>query len=128
MKVLIIDDDVIDHELNTRILEVADNTFCIKSSYNGQEGFQYISEHLQHSNELPDVILLDMNMPVLDGWGFLEEFKNISFVNKTKPSVYILSSQEVDENKAKEFQVAGYYSKPLNFSAISQIVSRFNKN
>lgn len=128
MKVLIIDDDVIDHELSTRLLEIADNTFTITSSYNGKQGVEYITDHLQKSQDLPDVILLDMRMPVLDGWGFLEEFNNLTFDSKPKPSVYILSSQEIDQNKVKDFPVAGHYAKPLNFSTISQIIRRYNEN
>jgi CheY-like chemotaxis protein len=120
MKVLIIDDDIVVHELSARLLEIVDNDCTVVSSYNGQQGLDFLKTN-QASDDLPDIILLDLRMPVLDGWEFLKEFKKTIGINYN-PSIFILSEQPYQPEDVKGFPIKGGYMKPLNFSSINQIM------
>ena len=73
-------------------------------------------EILVESNAFPDFILLDLNMPVLDGWGFLHAYRQFPEEIKEKCSIYILSSSvdENDINRSKmHSEVCNFLTKPL---------------
>ena len=112
----VIDDDKIYHFLLKNLfkqngIEVA-STFFI----NGSDAIDYIKNNTDNEF-LPDLILLDVNMPIMNGWQFLEEFGKIAQDLSKKPTIYMISSSnnEVDINKSKEFDgaVKGYFLKPI---------------
>jgi CheY-like chemotaxis protein len=122
MKVLIIDDDIVVHELSSGLLMIVDHDCTIASSFNGKQGVEFMSDPMNDVKNLPDVILLDMKMPVLDGWGFLEKLQRMTFIDGYTPSIYILSEKSYEHVKGMTFPIKGEYLKPLNFSAINQII------
>lgn len=112
----VIDDDKIYHFLLKNLfkqngIEVA-STFFV----NGSDAIEYIKKN-GGEEILPDLILLDVNMPIMNGWQFLEEFGKISKDLVKMPTIYMISSSnnEVDINKSKEFDgaVKGYFLKPI---------------
>lgn len=112
----VIDDDKIYHFLLKNLfkqngIDAVSTFFC-----NGYDAI----EHMKGNNTedvLPDLILLDVNMPIMDGWQFLEEFTTTVDSFAKMPVIYMISSSnnEVDINKAKEFEgaVKGYFLKPI---------------
>ncbi len=111
----VIDDDKIYHFLFKNLLKQNGIDVVTKFFCDGAEAIEYI--RLNNNEELPDLMLLDVNMPIMDGWQFLEEYSKIS-MSLSKPSrIYMISSSnsEVDMNKAKEFNdiVKDYYLKPI---------------
>lgn len=112
----VIDDDKIYHFLLKNLfkqngIDAVSTFFC-----NGYDAI----EHMKGNNTedvLPDLILLDVNMPIMDGWQFLEEFTATVDSFAKMPVIYMISSSnnEVDINKAKEFEgaVKGYFLKPI---------------
>ncbi len=121
----IIDDDQVYQFVMKRTIE---NTGLIKSIvqfYNGEEAITYFKEKRDFAGELPELILLDINMPFMNGWQFLDEFIKIDFKNKYKSTIYIVSSSSTTEdmNKAKEYSVvSGYQIKPITRDRFEQIV------
>jgi CheY-like chemotaxis protein len=112
----VIDDDKIYHFLLKNLfkqngIEVA-STFFV----NGSDAIDYIKKN-NGEEILPDLILLDVNMPIMNGWQFLEELGKISKDLTKTPTIYMISSSnnEVDINKSKEFDgaVKGYFLKPI---------------
>jgi CheY-like chemotaxis protein len=112
----VIDDDKIYHFLLKNLfkqngIEVA-STFFV----NGSDAIDYIKKNTGEEI-LPDLILLDVNMPIMNGWQFLEEFGKISKDLHKIPLIYMISSSnnDVDINKSKEFDgaVKGYFLKPI---------------
>jgi CheY-like chemotaxis protein len=64
---------------------------------------------------LPDIVLLDLNMPILDGFGFLEEFKRLDLANHDQVQIIVVSSSENPEDikRAKNLGASRYIAKPL---------------
>ncbi len=80
----------------------------------GQQALDLLNK-LNAENNLPDLILLDLNMPGMDGFGFLEAYRKTPFGNNTKTSIVVLTSSNstLDMERIKQFNVTGYLSKPL---------------
>lgn len=78
----IIDDDKLSIRLMSML--ISKNNFCeeIVSFYNPQTALDQLKNNASNPSQLPDVILLDLNMPVLDGWQFLDEFELVDFAKK----------------------------------------------
>ncbi|MDV6167954.1 response regulator [Flavobacterium sp. DG1-102-2] len=112
----VIDDDKIYHFLLKNLFK--QNGIDVASTFfiNGHDAIEHIKTN-PSGEVLPDLILLDVNMPIMNGWQFLEEFNKISGSLAKKPTIYMISSSnnEVDINKSKEFDgaVKGYFLKPI---------------
>jgi CheY-like chemotaxis protein len=121
-KILLVDDDKSFIYLNRAMLKYNDVTCEIDECRNGKEALAYIAD----TNQLPDVILLDIDMPVMNGLEFLEKFeKNDNRYEQTK--VFVLSSStDQDKVKSRRYNfVKGYFQKPLTDGHIKQILSLF---
>jgi len=95
-RVFIIDDDPI-HQRIAQIMISKHNLFDEYFSYtDAQKALDFLQENKKNEEALPDVILLDLNMPVLDGWDFLEIFETLIKEFKKNIRVFIVSSS-VDE-------------------------------
>ncbi len=122
----IIDDDPIFVFGTKKILELVDfcNSFMVFR--NGQEAINKLTPVIKSGLDVPELILLDLNMPIMDGWEFLEEF--IKIPNKKKITIFIVSSSAdpKDMQKAKEYEaVTNYIIKPITLENLKNIVSEF---
>jgi CheY-like chemotaxis protein len=114
--ILIVDDDQTTILLTQLFLESM-SLNDVHASSNGQEAIDFIVSHCNDEGkaECPDLVLLDLNMPVMDGFEFLDEFEQISCKHKDKISVVVVSSSDSkrDRERIKNYDVAGYIVKPL---------------
>jgi len=124
----VIDDDDIYTFTIKRIIakaEVAEKTIFF---HNGQVAIDFFHNCLELISNLPDMILLDLNMPVLDGWQFLDEFIKLVPRLGKKILIYIVSSSidEDDFKRAKAMeQVSDFIVKPLNAGDLRNIVDQW---
>lgn len=125
--ICIIDDDMIYINLVSKIIElkkIAKNILVFK---NGKEAIDYFinSIHIEDNEVvIPRVILLDLNMPVMDGWEFLEEFAKIKSKINKKIDLYVVSSSinQQDIKRAKSNDVVlDYLTKPLQMDDFEKI-------
>ncbi len=121
----IIDDDPIFIYGIKRIMNEID--FCdeIIVYANGESALNELGSLAQEGKKLPDVILLDLNMPVMDGWVFLDDFVKIPNHNQDHLSFYILSSSihPGDIEKAKNYPIVNkFISKPVTISDLKHIL------
>ena len=125
----IIDDDKIYVNLVKKIIEIkhlSENLLIFK---NGLEALEYFKVILTNMSEekLPDIIFLDLNMPVMDGWEFLGEFIKIKNNFDKKITLYVVSSSidPRDLERAKSFNmVTDYLIKPIELKKFEQIFER----
>jgi CheY-like chemotaxis protein len=127
--VLIADDDVASSFLITMTLEEMGIAERIVSVYNGQQALDFLEASCISSidNFCPAFILLDLNMPVMDGFEFLDEFARRYPDLKGKISICILTSSAAarDLLKAQQYHVAGFITKPLTPINLMAILEHF---
>ena len=92
---------------------------------NGLMCLEYLREHAMSEDLLPEIIFLDLSMPVMDGWDFLEAFRKLKASIKKKIAVYIMSSSisPDDMNRAKESEdVSGFLIKPITAPQLQKVI------
>lgn len=123
MKILLVDDDVINNELNKFVIENTGYAKNIEIALNGEEALNLLQK--KNETNTPNLIFLDLNMPIMNGFEFLEEYKNMNIPSKELTKIYILTSSrnEKDLAKAKNFQIEGYVTKPLTIEKVKTILN-----
>ena len=123
--VFVVDDDKIFHFLIKKLL--SSNNIDVSPNFfeNGLQAIEGIKSKLNNGQNPPDLILLDINMPVLDGWQFLEEYRLLKERIKKEITIYIISSSDhtTDKDKAKFYQteVKDYFLKPITSDSLKKI-------
>jgi two-component system, chemotaxis family, chemotaxis protein CheY len=116
-KVFIIDDDSI-HQRIAQIMIEKYNLFDSYKSYtDAQLALEFLENNKDNGEALPDVILLDLNMPVIDGWDFLDAFEQLYKTLKKTIKIFIVTSSvdEKDRLRSQSYStVSGFISKPLS--------------
>jgi len=127
-KVLLIDDSDIDNMVNKKVIEKTGvaKTIVIKKS--AQSALDYLKDlSLNASDDIPDVIFLDIRMPEIDGFGFLEKYENLPEAVKGKIAIIMLSSSidQDDYNRALANKYVRFFlNKPLkkeNIEAVAKL-------
>lgn len=125
VNLLIIDDDDINIFIMSKMIKKTGYNVSMVSELNGQLGIDYLSQLIDQEQNLPNLILVDINMPVLNGWDFLDSFEKLKI--KKDVDMYLLSSSVYDNDmeKAKTYKtVKGFISKPIS---IDQLIQLFEK-
>lgn len=114
--VLLVDDDEANNFLNKRIIDKMDFTEHIEVAKNGRIALDLIKKGIKMEHCTPKLIFLDLNMPVMDGWEFLEEFNKMEFALKQTIKIVILTTSlnPADRAKAESIkEVSSFINKPL---------------
>lgn len=122
----VIDDDSIYQIIVTKIIKKTDLFSTISSFLDGKDGLEALLSVIKNNEVLPDIILLDINMPVMDGWEFMEELGKLQLLLNKHIDVYISSSSIAieDKNKSKTYPaILGYLSKPITKNDIELIAT-----
>lgn len=128
---MLVDDNDIDNFLHRRIVEsthMADH-IIIKNS--GKSALEYFKENFHEMDKLPDLLFLDIDMPVVDGLAFLFEFDEYPESVKEKCHIFILSSSASAYDRERLINnnnVEDYLVKPLTVEALAAIEERFFRN
>lgn len=120
----LIDDDEIYLFSVKKVIEVNKLSDRVLEFRNGQEAIDFFVQSSDNHQELPDVIFLDINMPVMNGWEFIEEFKKIRPLLSKDIMLYVVSSSvdKSDVDRARSFStVNDYLIKPITASQLVNI-------
>lgn len=126
----IIDDDKLHQHAMCRMMKYIKTPVELLQFYNGLQALEYIKTNLQQSIRLPNVIFLDVNMPVMNGWQFLDEF--ILLLPKQNPltTIYIVTSSvnDADIEKAASYsEISEYIIKPMNVNQVKELLEGIYK-
>lgn len=124
--ILLVDDDSINNFINIKILRKIGASEKVKTALNGQEALEYIKEFCQ-ATELccPDLIFLDINMPVMNGFEFLEAYRHLKLGNKCKVKIVVLttSTNPSDLDRIRDLGITDFLSKPLTEEKVLKYLS-----
>lgn len=126
----VIDDDAVYNFTIKRAFDSAQFTKRLLMFPNGQMALDYFTSHIEDETNLPDLVLLDLNMPVLDGWQFLDKFSALKPRIGKKIIIYIISSSimEEDMTRAKSIsEVSDYIIKPITPEKLISILEQINQ-
>lgn len=128
--ILLIDDDEATNYLHRIMIDDAE---CTEETYvtkNGKAALEYLRSSVEGQHPQPDLIFLDINMPIMDGWDFLEEYQKLDEAQKGKIVLIMLTTSvnPDDYEKAKNYpDVAGFKNKPLTVELLHEIVENHFK-
>lgn len=124
-EVYVVDDDKVYHFIFRNLLKKSNIQVSPLFFENGKEAIEGIKGSSSVSSNLPDLILLDINMPIMDGWQFLEEFKKIKDSLNKETIIYMISSSNslIDLSRLKDFssEIKDYFLKPVCLDDITKI-------
>ena len=127
--ILLIDDEEINNYLNRIIIKKAKIDAHVQIALNGLEAIDYLRCIGKYANikeyPKPGLILLDINMPRMNGWEFLQEYEKLSEEQKGKIVIAILTSSNNPDDIRRADEVdslVGYFNKPLNKQRLEDIL------
>lgn len=128
--VCIIDDDEIFQFITKKSFERLDRHDDLHFFLNGEDALLYMKGAIQGANPKPDIIFLDINMPIMDGWDFLTELQKLNNIDAFElPNIYMVSSSIDDKDliKSRTFPIIkDYIVKPIKDVNIREILNGIN--
>ncbi|WP_437370967.1 response regulator [Maribacter litoralis] len=125
--ILLVDDDELYLYLMEKTIHQLSKELVVSTFTDGEQAVEYIAECTKQNLDLPEVIFLDINMPFLDGWGFLNEFKKLKPKIINNINIYMVSSsmRDSDIKRASNFEeLTGYVVKPVNKVQLAEIFKK----
>jgi two-component system, OmpR family, response regulator CpxR len=125
LKVLIIDDDEVFHMVHSKILIASGFAGQVKCAFNGKEGLDVLLKDIASAMP-PQLVLLDLQMPVFNGFDFLEALRGLRFDAREDLFVSVLSSSNnrADCERALLLGANAYLQKPLSIFELNNAMRR----
>ena len=121
---MLVDDNDTDNFISKRIIEITKFASRVEVKNSGKSALDYLRENQDDLDNLPNLIFLDINMPIVDGFVFLYEFEKFNDSIKDKCKVIILSSSDNKRDIDKivnNNHVIKFITKPLTETALEEV-------
>lgn len=131
IRVALVDDDRIYQFTTERLLQKLGVDIDFLWFKDGEEALHYISLHREREDMLPDILIVDINMPYMDGWQFLDAFKDMKNDFVKPIDIYMVSSSidDRDMRRARSIaEVRDYVEKPITREKLLVILSTISRN
>ncbi len=126
--ILLVDDDEISNYLNRLVIEKSGVDVHVEVALNGFAALEYLNSSGQSdARPEPDLIFLDINMPRMNGWEFLNEYQKLKNKKKSDTSIAMLSSSiDIDDmdTALKKYELPLYIDKPLTTSKLEEVFGK----
>ena len=122
--VMLVDDNDTDNFISKRIIEITKFAERVEVKNSGKSALDYLEEHQDNEDMLPNIIFLDINMPIVDGFVFLYEFEKFNELVREKCKVIILSSSDNKRDIDKivnNNHVIKFITKPLTEASLEEV-------
>ena len=117
--ILLLEDDMVESMRVERVLKALDPKLQLQKVVNGREGLNWLKEH---PDDLPAIILLDLNMPVMNGIEFLNEVKADEKLKLTPVIILTTSGSDADKQATYSLGIAGYMVKPVRYNDFEEVM------
>lgn len=132
---MLVDDNDVDNFVNEKVIEqhdFAENIFVHTSARSGLEYLRNVANHKAQSGTLiPDLILLDLGMPLMDGFQFMDEYSKLSKKITNKSKIAVLSCSVNPEDKARASNnkhICKWITKPLTSKPLKELQEAISAN
>ena len=127
--IMLVDDDEATNFINETVINLAGCSENLYVAENGQEALDLLIKKVDGEyRDPPELIFLDINMPRLDGWEFLEKYRNMDEIQKAKIIIVMLTTSlnPDDQVKADSIEeITGFMSKPLTVDKLKDLLQQF---
>lgn len=127
-KLMIVDDDTLSIYLNKITIEQTNMASICETFDNGLDAINFIKKNTNNPNSLPDIILLDLFMPIMDGWQFINEYNSFKEKLSKEIQIFIVSSSisPDDISRSKSYNsIKDYIIKPITKEKIINTINNF---
>lgn len=132
--ILLVDDDEGHNYLTQAVIEDAGVATHIRTAWNGREAIDYLASQGKYkergADPRPELILLDINMPVMNGWDFMAEYCKLGEAQKRGVMIVMLTTSANPDDRERARTVPGisdFRSKPLTPEALEEVVRKYFK-
>ncbi|MBB01005.1 MAG: response regulator [Saprospirales bacterium] len=125
--ILLVDDDAPTLFLNKLVIEDLDCTDRVLTAENGRQAIDMLTEKIDDEFLCPDLILLDINMPIINGWEFMDKYQTLSAEQKAKIVVVMVTTSlnPDDRSRAESIEdIKDFVSKPLDEITLKDIIEK----
>ncbi|MEO7990595.1 MAG: response regulator [Chryseolinea sp.] len=126
--IMLVDDNPDDNFFHARVINKSKAAELVVAKQNGQDALDYLKSEEHTNDQHPDLIFLDINMPGMNGWEFLEAYDELDEKYKSKVIVIMLTTSDNpdDKLKAKAMNIAyDFKTKPLTKEMLEEIINTY---
>ena len=126
--IMLVDDNKDDNFFHERVIRKNNNADIVIAEQSGMEALQYLKDKNLHKNAHPDLIFLDINMPGMNGWEFLEEYDKLGRELQSKIVVVMLTTSENPDDRIKAEALdllADFKTKPLTKEILDEVIDKY---